>query len=197
MKKRSALGVVISKSIGFLIFLILLALANYLKPFIPSVIYSDIVNFFIDNIGLSFIIYIASMIAGIFWSFVFPFNIIAPIASAVYSLFLITYFLRMWIFINQYVYFSFTLPVNLIYRAVFWLVIIFGYIGILTGIGRKKNLEEWKEEKKEKVERVKRNVESVDWSEIGEQFKLALYNLGSALKNAFEPKKKQAGKKRK
>ena len=35
------------------------------------------------------------------------------------------------------------------------------------------------------------NDKDVEWNDVGNQFKLALYNIGSSLKNNFDPKKKK------
>ena len=187
-EQKGVLGILISRSAGFLIFLILLAIASCLKHSINYSLYSDIVNFIIDNLNLSFVIFFTGIVAAVLWRIVFPISLIAPIASAISSMFVVTYLFRVWIFASGYVYSGIMFPVDLIYRAVFVLVIFFGYLAILAGLGKRKKKDGGKKEKREKVEKF--GKESINWDEIGGQFKLALYNLGSSLKNMFEPKKK-------
>jgi hypothetical protein len=189
MRKKSVNRIVFSKVIGFLIFLILLAITNYLKSYVNSEFYAAIVNFFINNIFLSFLIMFLTMFAEIFWSFSFPMNILAPIISAVSSIFILTYIYRMWLFTEDYISSGINLPIGSIYYIVFWMVIIVGYVTILVRRGVR-DLKEMKEEDVKRKETNKRNNKEVDWNDVGEEFKLAFYNLGSSLKRAFEPKKK-------
>jgi hypothetical protein len=186
MKKKSTGGVILSNTISFLVFLILLALANYLKIYIDSAIYAAIINFLVTNLWLSFIIFFTTLIAEIFWTFKLPLNLPAPILSAISSIFIITYIERLWSFINATAITNIYFPADIIYPVVFWIVIAVGYILILVRFGKEKS-ESGEPEKKPK-EKKKSNVE---WSDVGEQFKQALYNLGNSLRNACEPKKKR------
>lgn len=181
MQKKSVGGVMLSKTIGFLIFLILLALANYLKYYINSTLYAAIVGFFVTNLWLSIVIFITTLIADIFWTFRIPLNIPAPILSAISSIFIIAYIERLWNFLKIAEITNIYFPSNILYPVVFWIVIAVGYILILVRFGK---------EKQEPQEKTKKKTD-IRWSDIGEQFKQALYNLGNSLRNACERKKKK------
>ena len=174
MKDKSISKIIISRTISFLIFLILLAIATFLVPAINNYIYSQIINFLLRNISLSVIIFFISLIADIFWNIPFPLNLPAPIISA------ITYIYRLWLLIESIINMQVLLPIIPIYVLIFWLVIIFGYLRIFLNLLRK-------ESAKEKMKK----TEKVEWHDIGQEFKLALYKIGKALNDALSPKKKK------
>jgi len=103
----------------------------------------------------------------------------------------VNYFFRIWIFINQYVGLELVVSRRLVYKSVFVLVILFGYVAVLIRAKKEKNeLGKEAETKKitEKTEN-KENRKRVEWKEVWEPFRLALYNLGGSLKNLFKPKR--------
>jgi len=175
--------VIFSNVIGFLIFLILLALANYLKAFIFSHTYWAIVDFLIANLWLSFWIFFLTLIADIFWTFRVPFNLVAPILSAASSIFIVDYIYRIWNFMDVTGRTNIGLPIGAIYPIVFWVVLVVGYITILTRFKR--------EGREEKEERKAKKKSDIEWEDVGDAFRQAFYNIGMALKEAFEPKKKK------
>jgi hypothetical protein len=183
MKEKSTAKIIVSSTISFLIFLILLSIANFLTQYIQNNYYTITIEFLINNLYLSFIIFFISLIADIFWNISFPFNIPAPIISAISSIFIITYLYRLWLLIESIINTSAYIPITTIYIIIFWVVIIGGYLKVLAKVGK------WEEKNKEiKVDK-KQKKEKVEWSEVGNEFKLALYNLGRALNNAFSKKK--------
>jgi hypothetical protein len=145
-------GIIISKIIGFLVFLIILAIANYLKVYITNEMYYTVIDFIIDNLWLSFLIFIATMIAEVFWVFSFPFNLPAPILSAISSVFIVSYIYRMWILVEGFTTTKIVIPIWAIYPLVFWIVLIVGYISIFLKLSKKKI----KEKEVRKIKRKKR-----------------------------------------
>ena len=199
MGKKSVGQIILSNIIGFLIFLILLAFASYLKQFFPNQVYINIVNFFINNLWLSFLIFIATLIAEIVWSFSFPFNIIAPILSAVTSIFIVQYLYNLWIFLNLFIGSGFEIQINTLFLFVFWAVIVVGYIILLSRA--KERIEEYKEddeededkeeEKPAKKDKSKNRKKEISWDDVGAEFRQAFYNIGNAFKRATTSKKKK------
>ena len=202
---KTIVGIILSRVFGFVFFLVLLAIANFLVPYVPSEVYAQAVKFFNLNIILLLIIMFIGIINDIFWNFSFPFNILAPISSAILGIYIVTFLYRIWIFLDFYFQTGFYFPIRTLYTIVFVFVLIFGYFAILARGGRPR--DEWKqrciERHEEKLERKKEKLEKkmekidrkisrkVEWDEVGEQFKLALYNLGKSISSLFEKKKKK------
>lgn len=188
MAKRSVARIVLSQIGGFIIFLILLAIANYLTRFIPGQLYKEIVYFFNNNLFLLFAMSIFATLSEIFWNFIFPFNLSAPIVSAILSTFIITFVFRFWNFINSYVKIGFKLPINALYVVVFLLALIVGYLVILMKFfGQKKELHE----KEKEVGKRETKKGKIGWGEIGNEFKLLFYNIGRSINRLFERDEKK------
>jgi hypothetical protein len=196
---RPVLRVIFSNIIGFIMFLILLAIANLLVPHIPSSVYESIVDFFNSNILLFFGMMLVGMINEIFWSFFFPFNILAPITSAILSIFIVTFIYRVWTFIDSYVRTNIVLP-NYVYVPIALIVLFLSYIAILIRQGKPKEVyeEEAKKPVPKKSEIIKRKPdEKVEWEDVSNEFKLALYNIGRSINKSFESSKEKKRKKKK
>lgn len=194
---RPVLRIIFSNILGFIMFLILLAIANLLVPHIPSSVYESIVDFFNSNILLFFGMMLVGMINEIFWSFFFPFNILAPITSATLSIFIVTFIYRAWYFIDSYVHTNIVLPSS-VYVPVALIVLFIGYITILARQGKPKEVYEQEAKKPvpKKSEIIKRKPdEKVEWEDVSNEFKLALYNLGRSINKSFEEGKRKKGKK--
>jgi hypothetical protein len=173
-----AFKIIFSKIIGFLIFLILLGIANLGKFFYHNILYIGIVEFFTANIFLLFILFIIGMVNDLFW--LFKYNILAPIVSAGYSLFIIEFFYRISIFITAYQNVTFNIPIILFYIIIPVIVLIGGYVLILSRLIPQKVYV--KEPKKK----------TITWNEIGLEFKKFFYNTAKDLNKKKKRKKKKA-----
>lgn len=209
---KSIPRIIISGIAGFLLFLILLAIANVLLPFINNSNYSGAVDFVNNNIILFFIIAFIGIINDIFWSFYFPFNIIAPVTGALLSVYIIMFLERLFNFFNTRLSTKIIIPFSELYFLVALIVFIAGYIIIAARHGRPRGdfEERWKERHKIRLKRRKerledeikelsREVKNIKWEDVGDEFKQALYNLGKSINNLFEEKdkaKKRGSKKR-
>jgi len=192
---KSVLRALFSRVAGFLIFLILLLAANFLMDYIPGSVYSSVVLFINYNVGLFFIMMLIGIASDVLWIFDFPLNLPAPIASAFLSYYIIIFIFRFFIFIRTYIYFDFVLPFSLLY-VVPLVVLLGGYLLILIRRGKSRKSSEEKEEPEEKREakpRVEKPKEKskikskkVEWGEVGNVFKLALYGFGKKLNRLFE-----------
>ncbi|MBR9704021.1 hypothetical protein GOV12_01310 [Candidatus Pacearchaeota archaeon] len=206
---RSTGKVIISNIVGILIFLILLGVANLLIPVVNNHVYMSVVEFFNSTLWFMLLLWFIGFINELFWSFYFPFNIIAPIISAVYSIFIIMFFSIFWNFIMVLINIDFNIPFNVLYTIVPLIVLVAGYIIILVRKGKpacelhdKNELKKEKdrlERKKEKVEKRIKNlddeVKDVSWDEVGSEYKSALFNLGKSINKIFdEHKDKKSGK---
>jgi len=206
---RSIPRIIFSRIIGFIIFLILLAIANLLIPSINNNVYSDIVNFFNLNLILLLILTFIGLVNEIFWSFYFPFNIIAPITGSILSIYIITFIHHVYDFLEVYFIQNIVLPWQEIQIIVFWIVLITGYIIILIRGGKpredvyqavKRLREERWERKKEilerKIEKLDRRLgkKKVEWEDVGNEFKIFFYNIGESLNNLFNKDKEKKSK---
>lgn len=199
--KKSVPKIVIWKIVGFLIFLILLGVANYFTRYIPGNFYYSIVQFFNGNLGLIVVMMLFGMLSEVFWNLFFPLDLVAPIISAISSIFSVTFVYRIWLLVDSYVGTGVEIPMGGVYRLVFWLVLIIGYIVVLARIrrGEEGSVENWHEDRlKSKKEKLERKVEKIDkklrkkeieWSEVGDEFRKVLFNIGRGVSNLFDKKK--------
>lgn len=196
---RSVFRIILSNIGGFILFLIVLAIANIIMPYIPSTIYADVVGFFNANILLFLLMMFIGLINDIFWSFYFPFNILAPITSALLSIFVVVFFYRVWNFLNTYIKAEIAVPKGL-YTPVALFVLVIGFILILARRGKPREAyEEWvnrKQEAQKKSEAAgKRPAEEIDWADVGNEFKMFFYNIGRSINKSFEKEKQKEKKK--
>ncbi len=210
---RSTAKIILSRITGFIFFLILLAIANMLIGSVHNETYRSIIFFFNESLLLLLILMLLGMVNDIFWNMNFPFNIIAPITSAVLSFCVLTFMYALWIFLDQYIQSGMTIPIGLLKIVVFFIVLLAGYLAILVRGGKPKSdwEDKWKERRQarwlrekerlqrrlNRIDRHVKNKEEVDWEDVGEEFKLAFYNLGKSINKSFENNKKPKEKRRK
>jgi hypothetical protein len=106
-----------------------------------------------------------------------------------------------WNFLNTYIKAEITVPAGM-YTPVALVVLVIGYILILARRGKPREAyEKWvnkKQEVQKKSEAArKRPAEEIDWDDVGNEFKLAFYNIGRSINKSFEGKKEKEGKKKK
>ncbi len=166
---KSIFKIIIGRTIGFIIFLILLGIANLFQF---SELYNNIIDFFIRNLLLIFILFALGMINDIFW--IYKYNILAPIVSALLSIFIVTFIYRMFNFLEPYLGFNISLPISLIYAIVFIAVLIGGYVTIITRLVTKPK------------------GKKIEWSDVGNEFKLFFYSLGKELNTKPKKRKKKS-----
>jgi len=164
---------------GFLVFLILLGLANFLVDDI-AFLNKDILLFLNAQIFLLFLITIFFLVGELLNHVKLPFNLPAPIFNAIGSVMLVLFIFRVFGLIESFV--DINLPFNLLsiiaYPIVFFIVLVFGYVSIFTGLTGKKP-------------KVKSKKKGVKWEDVGEEFKLAFYELAQSLRRAFSKKKRK------
>jgi hypothetical protein len=197
---KSVPRIIISNIIGFLIFLIILIIANKLIPSVNNEMFRNIVEFINANLVLLLVMMFIGMINDIFWVFYFPFNILAPITSSVLSVYIISFIERVWIFLNLYEKFNILINFKAVSNIVVFIVLIAGYLIIFFRQGKPR--EEWEKWNRERLERKRDKFHKkiqkidkklgkcdVDWKNIGDEFKLAFYNAGKSINKFFENKK--------
>lgn len=204
MKQGSAVGSIFSRLGAFLIFLIILWIFNYLVGSSTQGIMYALVHFFNGQIIFLFLITIVFIIADIFWSVPVPFNVPAPIFSAVGGVFIVELVFKLFTLfdsLNVNKIFEPFIPLEfMVAGIVFTLVLIGGYISILVKASHptikedvEEKIEELKQRKKEwKQERVeaRRERRRVEWEEVGEEFRAAFLAVGKTFRRVFEGKDK-------
>ncbi len=137
-RAESVAGVLISRIIGLVVFLIVLGILNILAgTYVQAPTYLHIVAFLNANIGLLILISVLFLIGDLFGVLVFPMNLAGPIFGAVGAVFLVMFILRLLVLVGEITGNAFfalfagwlTLPV---YIIVFIIALIGGYIGLFT-----------------------------------------------------------------
>ena len=143
--------ILLSRIIGLMIFLIILAILNIVH--VDLRVYSIWVDFFNNNAVLLIMMSLIFMIAEIFFELIFPLNLGAPIFSSISSMLLVTFIFRIFSVIDLMLMtrlFSLLWPLSIIvYPIVFIAVFMGGYISIFCKLGKKK---------KRKPKNIKKNM---------------------------------------
>jgi hypothetical protein len=187
MKKISLKTVVWSGVLGILFFLVVVGVLNIIAANIENPIFHSLVIFLNQNVILIVVISVLILLGNIFEIFTFPLNLVYPWFNAAAGMLWVVFIFRALILVDylssENIY-SVFVPLYLIaLLLVPIIVLIVGYVHVFSGLTAK--------EKPEK--RTKMAKKRIKWSDIGEEFKEALYNLGRTLKEAFAPK---SGKKK-
>jgi hypothetical protein len=134
---------ILTRVIGFVIFLVLIGILNLLTYYIQNSTLSAIVTFLNNNLLLIIVFTIIFIIAEIFYYLWFPLSLPAPLLSAFASVLLVSFIFNLFKFIMTLVGVVIVIPYeNLIYWIivviVFIVVVIVGYIRIITHAARKR-----------------------------------------------------------
>jgi|SRR3989339_321041 len=189
MKERSIPRIIISNISGLVFFLILVALANYALNYFSHPTFVEVVNFLNSNLVLIITISILGLFSDLFWAFMFPFNIIAPILSAFLSYYILSFAYTILELVQQVRDFVFPISFNTLYPFVFAIVMIIGYIIIFSRLGGKLIRREETEKPNRKEEKKEESTELIKWRKVGNEFKLLFFNIGKSLNSLFSKKK--------
>ena len=201
MRSNTVLSVTLSRLIGLAIFLILLIIANIL--YIPNSIYSQVINFLNNNLGVIILISVLLYLGELFFIFAFPFNLPAPIFNAFGGVFLIVFLFRIFYLIGNMInnpwFFSFDYLKSGIYLLIFFLIIIFGYVNIFMDLGyRRQKRIKGVERYEDSMERKKSDKEEfIDWNDFRDNLKKTLQDIPKNIKESLESKEEKKKPKRK
>ena len=182
---------ILKRVVGFLIFLLVLWVFNFLASYIGIGIYLDIVEFFNNAVLILFILMCFGILSDIFWIIEFPITLVAPIFSSIYTVYLLMFFYRVWLFVENYVQTGIVVPMNRIYFLVSVIVLCSGYLIILFRQGREIQEGVGEEEPVVRVEKKKEEPERdmINWGDVGHEFRVIFYNIGRNINSLFERKK--------
>ncbi len=142
INSKAIMHELITRVIGFLIFLILLGIVNLLTNYIRNPIFSSVVSFLNSNIWLIVIFSVIFLIGEIFGYLSFPLNIPYPLFNAVGGVFLIQFAFKLLKFILNQANIQISLGVslstieNIVIIVVFIIVLIVGYAHVIMDATR-------------------------------------------------------------
>ena len=186
MTQKTVLSVTLERLIGLVVFLLILGVLNLIN--FDSLINVQVVDFLNEHVAVIILFSVLFYLGEMFFLFTFPFNVPAPLINAVGSLFLVGFLFQIFYeigrILSQDVFstIKFLEPVAIV--LVFLIVLIAGSVRIIAAL-----LPQKKKEEKKKPSKNKKDTTS--WEEVGNEFRSALYNLASSLKESLEPKKKK------
>lgn len=182
---KSFSGIIFEKIIGFLLFIIILLIANLLLNYVQNNYFIMFLSFFNSAVFFLFIILVFDIVSGIFWNTKFPIVLLAPLASAVLGMLILSFILSLILFLFENIGIFIQFPFEIIYFLVFVIIIVIGYVNILSSL----------EKKSKKGSKKKTSEEDfTPWEEIEEDFKKAFSDLGSAFNKLFHHKKRKTNK---
>ena len=189
-KRKSLFKITLERTLGFVIFLGMLYVANLLSGQIQSQLFQQTVQFLNSNIMLIIAFSVIFFFGEIFFNLIFPFSLPAPIINAVGAMYLLNFIFNSFTLIETVLEMSifgiFRSLSFLIYPIVFVAVLVGGYIAIFVRLFK---CEE--KPKKKPGKKPKKKQEQPTWEEIGQEFRQVLYDVLGNLRDAVKPKKKR------
>ncbi len=184
--KKSPVGIIFGKVIGFLLFLIFLSLALSCAPRLNSPLVTAFLQFLNQNIGLILLYSAIFMVGELCSLFIFPFNLIAPPVNAIASLYLVGFIFLFLEFLEQQLSIAiipFPSFKPLITSLVFLIVLVVGIVKAFTGLIPCDTKSKSKSETRKPTPKSKarRSHDHPDWSDIGQELRLTILD---ALKKA-------------
>ena len=185
-KRQSPTKIVIYNLISFVVFLIILGFLNISFDYFDNKMLLEIVNLLNSNILLIFTFSIIFTVGEVFGSFRFPSNLPAPIFNAIGSLFLLNFLFKIFNLVGNFstidTFEKLTKALLFLYPIVFLLVIIGGYVSILTGASQEIPVKK----------KTSKNEESHDrsWDDVGNEFKEMLYDVFHSARESLKGNKK-------
>jgi hypothetical protein len=190
-KNKSISWVVLSRLIGLMVFLVILALANYLMNFTDNIAFHQVVTFINSNIVLIILMSLIFLVAEILGALIFPFNLPAPLFNATGSIFLVAFILRIFELINtifnKNIFGIFTGLSSFIYYLVFIIVLIGGYISIFARLFKESGTDKRVKDEKPREEKP---AEKKTWEDIGDEFRQTLSDLLRVIRESINERDK-------
>jgi hypothetical protein len=162
--------------------LIVVVLANILKEFVRNPTLLSGIDFLNTNFWLLLVIGIIIFIADIFAAFPFPLNVPFPVIKAIGSVFIVAFVLRVFEWVDlltaNNLYHYFWLLSFVIVPLVFILVLVTGYFEIMRELWWTPRPDEDAAIVHEPALPDQKTASDVkSWEEIGDEFRLMLYDL--------------------
>jgi hypothetical protein len=174
-EKRPLSWVVISGLTGILVFLILLVILGYLASYYHNAVLLGLVTLLVNNLPLILTASILFIVADIFYTFRFPFNIPGPLFGGLGSLFVVSLFFILMDFFDLTYSLGITAMFSkikyILYPLVFFIVVVAGYARIFCP--EKVRCEEPGEADVNNPSR----TPGKSWDDVGDEFRQAIYDF--------------------
>ena len=185
-KRQSPNRIVIYNLISFVVFLIILGFLNISFDYFDNKMLLEILNLLNNNIWLIFTFSIIFTVGDVFGSFRFPSNLPAPIFNAIGSLFLLNFLFKIFNLVGNFstidTFEKLTKALPFLYPIIFLLVLIGGYVSILTGASQDVPPKKKKSKNEESHDR--------SWDDVGNEFKEMLYEVFHSARESLKGNKK-------
>ena len=130
--KKKILGIIYSGFFMFLLFLIILVIANIIAKILSFSLFTEIVMVFNSNILLFIIVAILGVISRIIWFYNSPIKLIVPVLDGIIGVVIIFIFSKIFDLILVDSLVKIEIPYTLISVLVFFLVVFIGYMRIYS-----------------------------------------------------------------
>jgi len=132
-RRESITGILISRVIGIVAFLIVLAVLNILAgAYIQAPIFLQIVGFLNANLGLLILISALFLIGDLFGALPLPLNLPGPVFGASGAVLLVIFLVRLFLLIGEITDARVFSVLGPVYLFVFVIALIAGYIGLIA-----------------------------------------------------------------
>jgi hypothetical protein len=134
------LGILFSKFLGLVIFLVMLLILNLILPYFPGTVLPAIVSFFNAHILDIILMSVVIGTAEILYALIFPISLLAPPVAAIGAVLVVRFILLLFGMLDSALNISiqqvFAPFILIIYILVFLIVLIVGYIKVFSRIFR-------------------------------------------------------------
>ncbi|NYT20844.1 MAG: hypothetical protein GKC07_03470 [Methanomicrobiales archaeon] len=176
--RHSPLRALVSGLIGIIIFLLVLVLFRFIADHTSWALFSGFVDLLSANAPLIIFFSVMFMIGDIFAAFSFPFNLPFPIFSAVGSVLLVTFIIRIIVFIDTFYAIGISPTLELVklilYPLTIIVVLVAGYLSIAAQF--RKEAPGYTGPSPE-TGQPGRSTVSPTWEEVGDEFRQMFYDL--------------------
>lgn len=139
-RKKSLIGIFLSRIAGIIIFLIILGVLNILAAGIHVQMFHQVVAFLNANIGLILILSLFFLIGDLFGALTFPLNLPAPLFNAIGGVLIVAFIFRVFLLVDaingMQIFGALSAIEFLVYPAVFIIALIAGYASIFASCCR-------------------------------------------------------------
>ncbi len=174
-KDRSPWCAVISGLTGIIVFLVLVVILGYLASCFHNAFLLGFVGLLVDNLTLILTIGIVFMVADIFFSFHYPFNLPGPLISGLGSLLVVSLiFILLDFFDRWYGHGMSAMFLNfktIFYLLVFFIVVITGYVRIFSPETGRADVPRDAETDSQAT------PVCTSWGDVGNEIRQAMYDL--------------------
>lgn len=193
MQQKSLLKTILPHLIGLAIFIVILLLVNMTINTDNQTVLETI-QFFNDNLAIIVSITILFMTADIMLTFELPFNLSAPVFSAIGSVLVVYLVFKILDLLDELlkanIFDSLSWIKWIVYPIVFVIVLISGYLSMLFGL-LAAPLKTRDETTKQKMINITPKKKSRSWDDVGDEMKNLFYDIFSGLRKKVKSKQKK------